>query len=117
MTTFTDAVFTHLLRDEVFLQNYLSVYPVRLQAAYQSTTATLTHHGVPFEPANAGLFIWVDLSRWLAYIAPGAIANCSGGKGDSPEVQLSRYLLRRGVYLQPGEVGCVPGTPSVSAYS
>ncbi|KAJ5614560.1 hypothetical protein N7528_008214 [Penicillium herquei] len=101
VTTFSDRVFTAFLNDCDFYSSYIQQYQIKLSQAHRLTTTYLQEHGIPFSPSNAGLFLWIDLSSWLKYFQdPGNKAN---REDVSPEMQLTRYLLKHGVYLNPSE--------------
>jgi len=65
----------------------------------------LKKHEISFSPVNSGLFVWIDLSKYLKYF-----------KGDdeseeplhpekcSREMKICRYLIDNGILLSPGEV-------------
>ncbi|KAJ5703990.1 hypothetical protein N7493_011128 [Penicillium malachiteum] len=101
VTTFSDRIFTAFLNDRDFHSSYIRQYQIKLSEAHTLTTTFLQEHAIPFSPSNAGLFLWIDLSSSLRYFqGPGNEAN---GEDASPEMQLTRYLLKQGVYLNPSE--------------
>lgn len=60
------------------------------------TPEALTRNGIPFQPSNTGLFIFVDLSQW--------VDSFSGDEGEGSELNLCQYLIEHGVCLNPREV-------------
>ncbi|KAJ6031929.1 hypothetical protein N7540_002661 [Penicillium herquei] len=101
VTSFSDRVFTAFLNDRDFYSSYIQRYQIKLSEAYAITTTFLQEHSIPFSPANAGLFLWVDLGSWLKYFQEPS--NKANGEDVSREMQLTRYLLKHGVYLNPSE--------------
>lgn len=59
-------------------------------------------YGVPYYPANGGLFIWIDLSRWVKYFDESSTTE------DTQSIKLCKYLITKaGVHMGMGEVcGC-----------
>ncbi|KAJ5725332.1 uncharacterized protein N7483_006689 [Penicillium malachiteum] len=101
VTSFSDRIFTAFLHDRDFHSSYIRRYQIKLSEAHTRTTTFLKEHKIPFSPSNAGLFVWIDLSSWLKYFQEPS-NNANGGDG-SPEMQLTRYLMKHGVYLNPSE--------------
>ncbi|GJN90305.1 hypothetical protein Rhopal_003314-T1 [Rhodotorula paludigena] len=60
-----DMLWSSLLLDDPSLSTFLTLNLSRLRAAYARTVAFLTTHEIPFRPAEAGHFVWVDLTRYL----------------------------------------------------
>ncbi|BGP41492.1 hypothetical protein JCM10449v2_005480 [Rhodotorula kratochvilovae] len=94
-----DALFSSLLLSPS-LPAFLSLNQARLAAAYARATAFLAAQGVPYRPASAGHFVWVDLRAWLPR-----------GKGDAEgEAVLAQALWSAGVNLGRGTAyGGEPG--------
>ena len=95
---FADCVFSRLLQDEAYVDKFFKTYQTRLSQSYARTTAFLEKYSIPYQPANSGLFIWIDLSQWLDG------TELPGKAGDSPELKLTRWLMTEGIYLEPGQV-------------
>eukprot|EP00455_Lapot_gusevi_P054088 TRINITY_DN8583_c0_g1_i3.p1 TRINITY_DN8583_c0_g1~~TRINITY_DN8583_c0_g1_i3.p1 ORF type:complete len:342 (-),score=79.12 TRINITY_DN8583_c0_g1_i3:146-1171(-) len=55
----------YLLRDHAWLDSYLPASCARLRGAYQHVLDLLTTLEIPFLPAHAGMFVWVDLRDWV----------------------------------------------------
>lgn len=98
-TKLSDQIMTRVLSDDEYLRHRSQIYKQRLATAYEETTAFLSKHQIRFDPANAGLFIWIDLRAWLLLPIPGSDPKLS------VDIQLTYFLLQRGVFLEPGEVG------------
>lgn len=60
-----DALWSGLLLDSVALPHYLALNRSRLTSAYARATSFLKTHQISYRPAQAGHFVWVDLSRYL----------------------------------------------------
>ncbi|KAI8295024.1 hypothetical protein K4K59_004845 [Colletotrichum sp. SAR11_240] len=82
-----------LLRDEAAFEKYVRTYQSRLAQAYEKVSEALLQHQIPFQPATAGLFICIDLRRWINQFE-GA---------DDPELQLWKHLVDSGVGVNPGK--------------
>lgn len=60
-----DMLWSSLLLDDPSLSTFLTLNLSRLRAAYARTVAFLSLHAIPFRPAEAGHFVWIDLTRYL----------------------------------------------------
>ena len=101
MTPFATSFFTDFITDKQNIKNYVALNQDRLREKYLLTTASMREEKVPYHPGNGGLFIWVDLSRWLGYFPRNdSITNPE----ESRETQLCRFLIERGVFMSMGEV-------------
>jgi len=96
ITRLADIFFTKFLEDREHLTKYLTLYHRRLQRSYLSTIHILAEYNIPFNRANAGMFIWIDLSSWLPKFGTEATVG--------REMKLTIWLLQQGVYLEPGKV-------------
>lgn len=107
VTGFSDKFVTRLLSDEAFIADYLHMYQERLEARRNHAMASLRSIGVPFAVNNAGIFLWVDLSKWLPSFSDpdhgDSSMNVVQGNA-SLSMKLSSYLMTRGVFLQPDDV-------------
>lgn len=101
MTRFSDTFTTHLLRQHDLLQDYVTTYRKRLTEAYMSASYSLEELQIPFQPANAGLFIFIDLGEWISHFE----RRGDDPTAPSPELRLCDYLVSQGVFLNPGQVG------------
>ncbi|KAH8887250.1 PLP-dependent transferase [Thozetella sp. PMI_491] len=102
VTCFSTALFTRLLEDVQRVDMFISVYQERLRKAHDFATRTLRKHGIPFFPANSGLFLLLNLSEWLSYFN-------DSNTNESQEAKLCRYLaFKAGVFLNMGELSLSP---------
>ncbi|OMH82238.1 1-aminocyclopropane-1-carboxylate synthase-like protein 1 [Zancudomyces culisetae] len=60
-----DSIVSKLLGDEEYVDYFLNLNVSRLRDNYIKFTATLREKGIPYIPAQAGHFIWIDLSKHL----------------------------------------------------
>ena len=58
-----------LLEDTAFCAAFFAENQASLRRAYDHCVALCERHGVPYHPADAGLYVWIDLREFLA--APG----------------------------------------------
>lgn len=61
----TQAVLRDLLADSAWTDAFLSESQARLATAYRRTTEALGAAGIPYLPATAGLFVYLDLRSFL----------------------------------------------------
>ncbi|OPB41325.1 1-aminocyclopropane-1-carboxylate synthase [Trichoderma guizhouense] len=101
VSSLSTAFFTHFLSDAEAVDEYLALYQSRLRTSYVAASESFRKHGIPFQPANSGMFVFVGLTEWLKYFdAPDV-------KGQ--EVQLYRYLaFQAGVHLNMGQMSLSP---------
>lgn len=78
-----------MLRDDVWLSHYFRANQRNLRSAYARVTALLDKLAVPYLPASAGFFVWVDLRRWML------------GDSQSDEMKLWRQICECKVLLTP----------------
>lgn len=55
-----------MLGDQEWAADFLQRNQRSLEASYDALTGALEAEGIPFTPAVSGMFVWVDLRRWLA---------------------------------------------------
>ncbi|KAJ9144719.1 1-aminocyclopropane-1-carboxylate synthase [Pleurostoma richardsiae] len=90
------AVAVAMLEDREWCRSLISVSQARLGEAYQFTTRRLRELGIPYvKGANAGFFIFLDMSRYLP--PPGSLTPAER------EFALVEKLMEAGIFLQPGE--------------
>ncbi|KAG5655624.1 hypothetical protein KAF25_009123 [Fusarium avenaceum] len=99
VNAFADHVATWLLQDSRAVSDYIFEYRRRLSNAYLGVTQALRSNKIPFNPADAGLFVSINLHEWIHHFSEDA--------GTSPEHQLCHWLTHHGVFLNPGEVSTV----------
>ncbi|EXK27166.1 hypothetical protein FOMG_16238 [Fusarium oxysporum f. sp. melonis 26406] len=101
LTSFSDTFITQFLERQHLVKDYISVYQTRLRQAYQIVSGALRKHAVPFAAANAGLFVFIDLGRWIDFFPRPKPESNVGSV--SRELQLCEWLLDHGVFLNAGE--------------
>jgi 1-aminocyclopropane-1-carboxylate synthase len=84
-----------ILNHPTFLPTFLATNRTNLIHHYRLCTQILRAHGIPYIPSNAGFFIWVDLTRFLAKL-PGSTAL-------EKEREMNRRLLDGGLHLTTSE--------------
>ncbi|BGP56596.1 hypothetical protein JCM8202v2_004222 [Rhodotorula sphaerocarpa] len=95
----SDVLWSNLLLDPVGLPTYLALNRSRLSGAYARATAWLREHDIPYRPAQAGHFVWIDLRRFL----PGEDREGRVLEGPAErEVELVQRFLDHGVNLGRG---------------
>lgn len=82
-----------MLSDRAFLDSYIQENNSRLQHSYALLTAACDRHGIPYVPAAAAMFLWVDLRQGLLH---------HSWEG---EMDLWSALNDSGVLLTPGKCG------------
>lgn len=90
---------TQLLEDTDWVDNFIAENKSVLHRVSSNVKCLLDQNGIPYFPSEAGLFLWIDLRRWLAD------ASMAG------EMKLWRSLVDEKVLLTPGNecFGIVPG--------
>lgn len=100
VTAFSDNFFSSFLSDAARVEQFFNSYHLRLAAAHKQATNFFDQNKITYDRANAGLFLWIDLSPWLRYF--GSSKQNVGTV--TQELQLTYYLIKRGIYLEPGQV-------------
>lgn len=103
VTAFSDCFLADLLSDSHFLTAYVGKFHDRLDSIRDLAIQRLDQISVPYEIGNAGVFLWIDLSKWVSVIDDRG-ANMARKCDENSEITLTRYLMSKGVYLQPGGV-------------
>ncbi|KAI0003151.1 1-aminocyclopropane-1-carboxylate synthase [Xylariaceae sp. FL0662B] len=85
------AIVTAMLEDRSWARAFLEISRERIKAAYEHVTAGLQELDIKFIPANAGFFIYIDLSPYLNTDAT------------VPDFELAQRLLDAGIFLHPRE--------------
>ncbi|VUC22148.1 unnamed protein product [Clonostachys rosea] len=85
------AIAKEMIGNRDWCTQFISNTRRKIGAAYQHVTAGLSELGINYLPANAGFFVYVDLSPYLDQSA------------EDPEFDLSQRLLDAGVFLHPKE--------------
>jgi bifunctional pyridoxal-dependent enzyme with beta-cystathionase and maltose regulon repressor activities len=61
----TQVLLRDLIADAGFVEAFERERTARLADAYAGTAKALNEHGIGYVPAAAGLFVWMDLRRFL----------------------------------------------------
>ncbi|KAL2209181.1 PLP-dependent transferase [Sarocladium strictum] len=89
------AIASAMLEDREWTRNFIESSRQRLAAAYKHVTAGLRDMGVEYlSGANAGFFVWIDLSPYLPTDLDGK---------QNAEYALAKSLNAAGVFLNPCE--------------
>lgn len=95
VSAFGGIVSTKLLSDLDFVSTtYLPKYHKVLWDRRDYLREFLSNLRIPCTDPDAAFFIFVDLSRWLS--------NFDGDDSGEREIALLKYLMARGVFLEPG---------------
>ncbi|KAK2836986.1 hypothetical protein FQN49_006523 [Arthroderma sp. PD_2] len=93
------AIATAMLNDEKFVTSFLESSRKQLSTSYRFATDHLRKNGIPYlQGANAGCFLWLDLSR---YLPPSTLSEPLSQK--EREYALAQKLVEGGVFLRPDE--------------
>ncbi|ORZ04389.1 1-aminocyclopropane-1-carboxylate synthase, partial [Lobosporangium transversale] len=98
MSSVTEGMLTELLSDPERIDTFIKTNQARLAESYTYTVETLSKHNISFTPAQAGLFLWIDLRQYIP--APFKTAASHGDR--EAEFLLWRTMLDQGVYLNLG---------------
>lgn len=66
VSNYTQWVFQKVLEDHEFVDNYIKTNQSRLTASYLTVVQTLRKLQIPYVPSFGSLFVWIDLSEFLA---------------------------------------------------
>ncbi|EYE91065.1 pyridoxal phosphate-dependent aminotransferase [Aspergillus ruber CBS 135680] len=94
-----------ILEDRQFVSDFFAKSSQHLTSTYKITTSTLEKEGINYvKGGNAGFFIYIDLSPYLALL-PDIINGINGiSKAESTyEYALAQKFLDAGIFLHPGE--------------
>jgi hypothetical protein len=89
------------MKNKDAVRQYVSLNQARLKEKSTNVSSLMNIYGIPHLEANAGLFLWLDLSNWLEYF-PGT--DQDGDEGETREIQLTRHLIKHGVLMSMGKV-------------
>lgn len=67
------------------VQGYVTLYQQRLGSAYRAASDALTRNGILFRPAQSGLFVLIDLWKWIHHFSG---PDQAPDPGDTREGQL-----------------------------
>jgi aspartate/methionine/tyrosine aminotransferase len=112
-----------VLTDTQWCKRYLAANCGALRAAYALVTGILADARIPFVPACSGMFVWIDLRRFLRHhrtAAPAALAASGTSRhrdtaASEPDWEAERALTtlmfdKAKVLLTPGEA-CMAAEP------
>ncbi|KAF9974361.1 hypothetical protein BGZ73_002247 [Actinomortierella ambigua] len=94
----TEAMCTHLLSDGKVIDEFTRTNQERLAESYTETANFLRAHKIPFIPAQAGHFLWMDLRQ---FIPQSLVASAQAGDREA-ELKLWYAMLDEGVYVNLG---------------
>ncbi|OJJ82813.1 uncharacterized protein ASPGLDRAFT_59217 [Aspergillus glaucus CBS 516.65] len=103
-----------ILEDREFVSNFFTKSSHHLASTYKITTSTLEKESINYiKGGNAGFFIYIDLSPYLALLPDSSTNGINGaskaepdvgaGAGSTREFSLAQKFLDAGVFLHPGE--------------
>lgn len=98
VTSASDAFFTRFIGDLDLVDEYIGIFKKRQLEAYTHASALFKKHNISFSPANACVFVWLDLRGYLKYFT--GVENSETG---NTELKLCRYFIGKGVFLSPGQ--------------
>lgn len=89
-----------LLGDPDWLDEFLGAATGELLLSYKACTAILDEAGIPYLPATAGMFVWIDLRKWLT-------APTEEGEMELFDTifKKCRFLMTPGSAMRAGEAG------------
>lgn len=92
------------MKDKENVRRYIETNQKRLTSRYEAVTTLMKEHHIPHVDANGGLFIWIDLRKWLNYFSDRG--NVSGGLSGTAarELKLAQHLVKHGVHMSRGKV-------------
>ncbi|KAJ0166684.1 1-aminocyclopropane-1-carboxylate synthase-like protein 1 [Colletotrichum tanaceti] len=109
------AIAAAMLEDREWHDGFVSGSREKLAAAYEFATKGLEDLGVRYVRANAGFFVYVDLSPWLPPPPPPPLPPSPPREeryatDQEREFALAEKILEAGVFLHPCEEHCLaPG--------
>jgi len=84
-----------IINHPTFFPEFLELNKTRLVEHYVICTNFLKKYSIPYIPSNAGFFIWIDLSAYLA--------NMPGDSDLEKERHMTGKLLDAGIHLATSE--------------
>ncbi|KAF5840409.1 pyridoxal phosphate-dependent transferase [Dunaliella salina] len=63
---YTQYVVTQALADDAFIDSFIARNRQLLRNSYELLTGAMDKAGIPYTPACAAMFLWIDLGAWLA---------------------------------------------------
>ncbi|KAJ7172929.1 PLP-dependent transferase [Mycena crocata] len=95
ISSVSDLLFSRVLQDTPFVENFLVDNRAALSAAYELVARWLLFHGLEFTRANAGVYVVVDFAPFLANIAPS-----SASPMETLDLGVAA-LIREKVFMKP----------------
>ncbi|KAI1334202.1 1-aminocyclopropane-1-carboxylate synthase [Xylariaceae sp. FL0016] len=93
-----------MLRDRAWCNGFLETSRARIAAAYKHATEGLAAMGIKYLEANAGFFVYIDLSPYIDHQP-----RRGSGQSYDADYALTQKFVDQGVFLQPGEEHGLPG--------
>ncbi|OHF01883.1 1-aminocyclopropane-1-carboxylate synthase [Colletotrichum orchidophilum] len=91
------AIATAMFEDRGWHDEFIKKSKRSIAAAYEFVTGRLKEMGVGYVEANAGFFVFIDLSPWLPPASEEFDSDCER------EYALAERFVEKGVFLHPGE--------------
>ena len=85
-------IIKEMLSDDQFIKNYIEENRKKITRSYKWVVTALKSLDVPFVPSRGGIFVWIDLSRYL--------------DADSDEAEIALWMniyKQTGILLTPGK--------------
>ncbi|KAF9197076.1 hypothetical protein BGZ50_000026 [Haplosporangium sp. Z 11] len=99
MSSTTEAMIIKLLSDSKTIDTFTKTNQQRLAESYTYTVDLLREHNIPYVPAQAGHFLWIDLRPYI----PSSLVSAASAGDRAAEYLLWRAMLDEGVYVNLGE--------------
>jgi aspartate/methionine/tyrosine aminotransferase len=93
-SSMAEQAWLNILEDEEWLASYFQNFTTKMTAAYDDCAKVLKENNIPYSPASAASFIWLDLSRYLTEETAEA------------ELELGWKMVKGGVWLGLGQSFC-----------
>ncbi|CVL07589.1 related to 1-aminocyclopropane-1-carboxylate synthase [Fusarium mangiferae] len=100
VTAFPDSFIARFLGHLDLVESYRVLYQRRLGEQYATTVTALRSNGIPYQRAKAGLFVYINLSKWLVYFETDGSPEAGHA---TPELRLCSWLIDHGVFLNAGQ--------------
>ncbi|KAJ3208384.1 hypothetical protein HDU67_006779 [Dinochytrium kinnereticum] len=96
-----DEALARVLEDESFVDHFFTTNTARLRSHFALVEKELTKREIPFLRPNAGIFVWLDLSKWTSKLQEQTVNGSE--KKKSRNMVLFEKLLEGGIYISPAE--------------
>ncbi|KAG0237557.1 hypothetical protein BGW41_008357 [Actinomortierella wolfii] len=94
----TEAMCTHLLSDGAVIDRFTKTNQQRLAESYTFASDFLRSHDIPFIPAHAGHFLWMDLRKYI----PASLTASALAGDRAAELKLWHAMIDEGAYVNLG---------------